>query len=138
MSEEQGRRVGRNESIFRQVNEQIESLNHSFGTVISTMAVICECAAGDCTERIEIAVRAAGIPEMRHGDGRAGERDGDEDRGGDRGRAAGSRDARLDTRRHSDARRRVGILVAECHRVSAAHDDALVDLLDGQQIVTGM
>jgi hypothetical protein len=56
MSEEQGRRVGRNESIFRQVNEQIESLNHSFGTEIGTMAAICECAAGDCTERIEIAV----------------------------------------------------------------------------------
>ena len=31
MSEEQARRVGLNESIFRQVNEQIESLNRDFG-----------------------------------------------------------------------------------------------------------
>jgi hypothetical protein len=56
MSEEQGRRVGLNEVIFRQVNEQIESLNHGFGTELGTMTVICECADGDCTERVEIAV----------------------------------------------------------------------------------
>lgn len=56
MSEEPGRRVALNEVIFRQVNEQIESLNHGFGTELSTMTVICECADGDCTERVEIAV----------------------------------------------------------------------------------
>lgn len=58
MSEERGRRVGLNESIFRQVNEQIESLNHGFGSDLPTLAVICECADGDCTERIEIAISA--------------------------------------------------------------------------------
>jgi hypothetical protein len=56
MSDEQARRVGLNESIFRQVNEQIESLNHGLVTELSTMTVICECADGDCTERLEIAV----------------------------------------------------------------------------------
>jgi hypothetical protein len=56
MSDEQARRVGLNESIFRQVNEQIESLNQGFGTEISTMTVICECADGDCTDRVEIAI----------------------------------------------------------------------------------
>jgi hypothetical protein len=56
MSEEQARRVGLNESIFRQVNEQIESLNRDFGTDDRTMTVICECANGDCTDRLEIAV----------------------------------------------------------------------------------
>jgi len=56
VSDEQARRVGLNESLFRQVNEQIESLNHGFGTELSTMAVICECADGDCTERLEIEV----------------------------------------------------------------------------------
>ena len=54
MSEEQARRVGLNESIFRQVNEQIESLNQDLATEIRAMSVICECADGDCTERIEI------------------------------------------------------------------------------------
>ena len=58
MSGEQARRVGLNESIFRQVNEQIESLNHGVGVGLPTLTVICECADGDCTERIEIAIPA--------------------------------------------------------------------------------
>ena len=56
MSEDQARRVGLNESIFRQVNEQIESLNRDFGAEPRRMTVICECADGDCTERFEISV----------------------------------------------------------------------------------
>ena len=55
MSDEQARRVGLNESIFRQVNEQIESLNRNFGEQ-RTMTAICECADGDCTERLDISV----------------------------------------------------------------------------------
>jgi hypothetical protein len=56
MSEEQARRVGLNESLLREVNEQIESLNHGFGTELTTMTVICECADGECTDRVEIAI----------------------------------------------------------------------------------
>lgn len=56
MNDEQARRVGLNESIFRQVNEQIESLNQDFGSDVPTLTVICECAAGDCTDRIKIGV----------------------------------------------------------------------------------
>lgn len=55
MSDEQARRVGLNEALFREVNEQITSLNRSFGDV-ETMTVMCECADGDCTERLEIAM----------------------------------------------------------------------------------
>lgn len=58
MSEEQARRVGLNESIFREVNEQIESLNRDLGTGDRTMTAICECADGDCTDRLEISVSA--------------------------------------------------------------------------------
>lgn len=58
MSEDQAKRVGLNESIFRQVNEQIESLNRDLGTDGTTMTVICECADGECTERFEIQVAA--------------------------------------------------------------------------------
>jgi 5-bromo-4-chloroindolyl phosphate hydrolysis protein len=54
MTEEQSRRVGLNESIFRQVNEQIEALNRDFRTELPTMRVICECADGDCTEQLQI------------------------------------------------------------------------------------
>ena len=56
MSEEQGRRVGLNEAIFREVNEQIETLNRDFGTDERTMSAVCECANGDCTDRLEISV----------------------------------------------------------------------------------
>lgn len=56
MNDEKARRVGFNESIFRQVNEQIESLNQDFGGDMRTMTAICECASGDCAERLEIAL----------------------------------------------------------------------------------
>ncbi len=55
MSDEQARRVGLN-AIFRQVNEQIESLNRDLGTEDRTMTVICECADGNCPQRLEISV----------------------------------------------------------------------------------
>jgi hypothetical protein len=56
VTEDQARRVGLNESIFRQVNEQIERLNRDLGTNDAAMTVICECADGDCAERFEIQV----------------------------------------------------------------------------------
>jgi hypothetical protein len=56
MSDEQAARVGLNESIFRQVNEQIESLNRDFDTRHRTMTAVCECADGNCTERLEISM----------------------------------------------------------------------------------
>ena len=58
MSEDQARRVGLNESIFRQVNEQIQDLNRTFGSDLATMTVICECALSDCTARLEMPVAA--------------------------------------------------------------------------------
>jgi hypothetical protein len=54
MTDDQAKRVGLNEAIFRQVNEQIESLNQSFGSDVRTMTAICECASGDCAERLQI------------------------------------------------------------------------------------
>jgi hypothetical protein len=54
VSDERARRVGLNESLFRQVNEQIESLNHGFDRHVGSLTVICECANGDCTERVAI------------------------------------------------------------------------------------
>jgi hypothetical protein len=54
MSEEHARRAGLNEALFRQVNEQIQDLNRSFGADQETMSVVCECADGDCTERFDV------------------------------------------------------------------------------------
>ena len=56
MSEEQARRVGLNEALFRQVNEQIRGLTRSFGADEGTMTVICECGASDCTEQLAVGI----------------------------------------------------------------------------------
>jgi hypothetical protein len=44
-------RVGRNQALFRSVNEQIESTNERFGVTTEQVEFVCECAADDCTER---------------------------------------------------------------------------------------
>ena len=56
MSDERARRVGLNEAIFRQVNEQIRGLDQEFGTQEGTMTVICECGDADCTDRLDLTV----------------------------------------------------------------------------------
>jgi hypothetical protein len=47
-------RVGRNEAMFRQVNEQIEGLNETFAALTDRMIIVCECADAECIEQIEI------------------------------------------------------------------------------------
>jgi hypothetical protein len=51
MGDELGHRAGLNEAIFREVNEQIRSLDHELGGDSGTIAVICERGDADCTER---------------------------------------------------------------------------------------
>jgi hypothetical protein len=58
LSEEQARRVGLNEALFREVNEQIRGLNRELGSDEGTMSVICECGDAECAERIELRVSA--------------------------------------------------------------------------------
>lgn len=49
-------RAGRNEAIFRQVNEQIEQVNRTFWVAEQTLDLFCECAELACTERIAMTV----------------------------------------------------------------------------------
>ena len=49
-------RIGRNEDLFRKVNDQIEGVNEAFGTFTGTMSVICECGKLDCIEQIDLTV----------------------------------------------------------------------------------
>jgi hypothetical protein len=53
MSDAHALRVGLNEALFRRVNEEIESLNTELGGG-AQMTIVCECADGECTDRIEI------------------------------------------------------------------------------------
>jgi hypothetical protein len=54
--DERERRIGLNEAVFRQVNEQLEDVNRAFGTITETIEIICECGNLDCTERILLSV----------------------------------------------------------------------------------
>ena len=51
---DQERRVGLNEAIFRQVNEQIRSLGDELGSHDDRITVICECGDAGCTDRLEL------------------------------------------------------------------------------------
>jgi hypothetical protein len=56
VTDEHARRVGLNEALFRQVNEQIRGLTRTFGTSDATMTVICECGDVGCTTQLEVAI----------------------------------------------------------------------------------
>lgn len=47
-------RAGRNEALFREVNENIAKLEARLPGVSETMPAICECARANCTTQIEI------------------------------------------------------------------------------------
>jgi hypothetical protein len=52
---DQERRVGLNEAIFRQVNEQIRNLGDELGTDDDgTITVICECGDAGCADRLDL------------------------------------------------------------------------------------
>jgi hypothetical protein len=48
-------RVGRNEGLFREVNENIAKLDEQLGTGNEPMPAVCECSHADCTIQVEIA-----------------------------------------------------------------------------------
>jgi hypothetical protein len=51
---ERTERIGRNEDLFRKVNDQIEGVNEAFGTITRTMSIVCECGELDCVEQIDL------------------------------------------------------------------------------------
>jgi hypothetical protein len=54
--DERTERIGRNEDLFRKVNDQIEGVNEAFGMITGTMNVLCECGKLDCMEQIELTI----------------------------------------------------------------------------------
>jgi hypothetical protein len=54
LNDEQERRVGVNEALFREVNEQIRSLADDESADGNSITVVCECGDADCTERVEL------------------------------------------------------------------------------------
>lgn len=53
--DERKARLGRNESVFRAVNDQIERLNETFSSVADVViGIICECGDMSCAEQFQI------------------------------------------------------------------------------------
>jgi tRNA pseudouridine-54 N-methylase len=53
---ERDRRIGVNEALFREVNEQIEALNRRLPGEAGTMHVVCECGNASCVDRFEVEI----------------------------------------------------------------------------------
>ena len=49
-------RAAANEAVFRQINERLEVLAAAFEGVVSTGVFVCECAAIDCVEQLELSL----------------------------------------------------------------------------------
>ena len=53
--DERRARLGRNEALFRVVNEQIRGLNETFATVTETeFAIVCECGDLACAQQVVV------------------------------------------------------------------------------------
>src|SRR2546423_9872879 len=48
------RRIGRNEALFREVNERLEQLHESFDMSSERLQFLCECGDTTCAEPIEL------------------------------------------------------------------------------------
>lgn len=53
-SEDRQVRAGRNQSMFRSVNEHAKELNEAFSTLTHAYSIACECADTTCIQRVEI------------------------------------------------------------------------------------
>lgn len=56
--DERGRRIGRNEVVFRQVNERLRELGEGFSLVTDQADFVCECGNTSCTERVRMTLAA--------------------------------------------------------------------------------
>ena len=52
MDAERERRIGLNESVFREVNERIEQAAESLGVGDQAMNLVCECGDPECVQQI--------------------------------------------------------------------------------------
>jgi hypothetical protein len=56
--DERGKRIGKNEVLFRDVNERLRELGESFGVVTEEAEFVCECGNRSCIEHIRMPLPA--------------------------------------------------------------------------------
>jgi hypothetical protein len=54
MDDVRAKRLGRNEGLFRQVNERLRELGENFSVVAERADFVCECADETCAEQIQL------------------------------------------------------------------------------------
>jgi hypothetical protein len=55
MDDGRARRVGRNEAIFREINEQVDAINRGLADITDNqMHIVCECGDLLCVERLVV------------------------------------------------------------------------------------
>jgi hypothetical protein len=52
--DEGGERVGRNEALFRQVNERLREISEGFSLVTESADFVCECGSASCAEPVRM------------------------------------------------------------------------------------
>jgi hypothetical protein len=50
------RRLGRNEALFREVNERIERVSQSLQVATESFKILCECGDTSCTDQLEVSL----------------------------------------------------------------------------------
>lgn len=57
VDESHAKKLGRNEMLFRQVNERLRELGESFSVVAERADFVCECADERCAQQIQLTLR---------------------------------------------------------------------------------
>ena len=52
--DKRGERIGRNEALFREVNERIERVTETLQ--VETLTILCECGDPSCLEQIQVSL----------------------------------------------------------------------------------
>jgi hypothetical protein len=52
--DERAKRIGRNEALFREVNERIERVTEALHVSSESIGILCECGNPTCTQIVEV------------------------------------------------------------------------------------
>lgn len=54
--DERERRIGKNEALFREVNDRIERVTESLQVTTENLSILCECGDESCLEKVEVSL----------------------------------------------------------------------------------
>jgi hypothetical protein len=54
--DERARRIGKNEALFREVNDRIEGVTESLQVTTGDLSILCECGDDSCLEQVEVSL----------------------------------------------------------------------------------